>query len=171
LPIKIAVYDNGKLGFVEIEQKAEGMLDTFTKLKNPNFAGVARALGLWGETVSSADQLEVAVKDWLVQPGPALLHVHVNPMQLVMPPFTQVEPAIGMALYSTRAILHGRGGDVWEMAKENFLWVGRGLPDISAAPRRRRSSESRVSRRNRGAVSRSWTSRHCSICRSDRQCP
>jgi len=47
--------------------------------------------------------------------------VHVNPMQLVMPPFTQIEPAIGMALYSTRAILHGRGGDVWEMAKENFL--------------------------------------------------
>jgi hypothetical protein len=41
-----------------------------------------------------------AIKDWLAQPGPALLHVHVNPMQLVMPPFTQVEPAIGMALYS-----------------------------------------------------------------------
>jgi hypothetical protein len=31
------------------------------------------------------------------------------------------EPAIGMALYSARAILHGRGGDVWEMVKENFL--------------------------------------------------
>src|SRR6476619_5061841 len=121
LPIKIAVYDNGKLGFVEIEQKAEGMLDTFTKLKNPNFAGVARALGLWGETVSDADQLETAVKDWLAHPGPALLHVHVNPMQLVMPPFTAVEPAVGMALYSARAILHGRGGDVWEMVKENFL--------------------------------------------------
>jgi pyruvate dehydrogenase (quinone) len=60
------------------------------------------------------------VKDWLAQPGPALLHVHANPMQLVMP-FTQIEPAIGMALYSTRAILHGRGGDVWEMVKENFL--------------------------------------------------
>jgi len=121
LPIKIAVYDNGKYGFVEIEQKAEGMLDTFTKLKNPNFAGVARALGFWGETVSKADQLETAVKGWLAQSGPALLHVHVNPMELVMPPFMQVEPTIGMALYSARAILHGRGGDVWEMAKENFL--------------------------------------------------
>jgi pyruvate dehydrogenase (quinone) len=121
LPIKIAVYDNGKLGFVEIEQKAEGMLDTFTRLKNPNFAEVARALGLWGQTVSKADQLEDAVKVWLAQPGPALLHVHVNPMQLVMPPFTAVEPAIGMALYTTRAVLHGRGGDVWEMVKENFL--------------------------------------------------
>jgi pyruvate dehydrogenase (quinone) len=121
LPIKIAVYDNGKLGFVEIEQKAEGMLDTFTRLKNPNFAGVARALGFWGQTVSNADELEGAVKDWLAQPGPALLHVHVNPMQLVMPPFMAVEPAIGMALYSTRAILRGRGGDVWEMVKENFI--------------------------------------------------
>jgi hypothetical protein len=62
LPIKIAVYDNGKLGFVEIEQKAEGMLDTFTKLKNPNFAGVARALGLWGQTVSDADRLEALAR-------------------------------------------------------------------------------------------------------------
>ena len=121
LPIKIAVFDNGKLGFVEIEQKAEGMLDTFTKLKNPNFAEVARAMGLWGQTVSKADQLEGAVKVWLSQPGPALLHVHVNPMQLVMPPFTAVEPAVGMALYSARAVLHGRGDDVWEMVKENFL--------------------------------------------------
>jgi hypothetical protein len=68
-----------------------------------------------------AYELETAVKDWLGQPGPALLHVHVNPMQLVMPPFTALEPAIGMALYTTRAILHGRGGDVWEMVKENFI--------------------------------------------------
>jgi pyruvate dehydrogenase (quinone) len=92
-------------------------------LKNPNFAGVAHALGPWGETVSNADHLETAVKDWLAQPGPALLHVHVNPMQLVMPPFMQVEPVIGIgkALYSARAILHGRGGDVWEMVRENFL--------------------------------------------------
>jgi pyruvate dehydrogenase (quinone) len=121
LPIKIAVYDNGKLGFVEIEQRAEGMLDTFTRLKNPNFAEAARALGLWGQTVSKADELEAAVNAWLADPGPALLHVHVSPMELVMPPFMAVEPAIGMALYSTRAVLHGRGGDVWEMVRENFL--------------------------------------------------
>ncbi|WFU45720.1 thiamine pyrophosphate-dependent enzyme (plasmid) [Bradyrhizobium sp. CB82] len=110
-----------RAGFVEIEQKAEGMLDTYTRLKNPNFADVARAMGLWGQTVSRADQLEDAVKGWLSQPGPALLHVHVNPMQLVMPPFMQVEPAVGMALYSVRAVLHGRGNDVWEMVKENFI--------------------------------------------------
>jgi pyruvate dehydrogenase (quinone) len=42
-------------------------------------------------------------------------------MRTVMPPFTQVEPAIGMALYTARAVLHGRGGDVWEIVKENVL--------------------------------------------------
>jgi Thiamine pyrophosphate enzyme, C-terminal TPP binding domain len=78
------------------------MLDTFTKLKNPNFAGVARALGLWGQTVSDADQLETVVKDWLAQPGPALLHVHVNPMQLVMPPFMQGAGGRNGALFHSR---------------------------------------------------------------------
>jgi len=121
LPIKIVVFDNGKLGFVEIEQKAEGMLDTFTHLKNPNFGDVAKAVGLWGKTVNKAADLESAVTEWLAQAGPALLHVHVNPMELVQPPFTELKPVIGMGLYSTRAILHGRGGDVWEMVKENFL--------------------------------------------------
>jgi pyruvate dehydrogenase (quinone) len=121
LPIKIVVFDNGKLGFVEIEQKVEGLLPVFTDLKNPNFGDVARAMGLWGDSVTRGDDLEEAVKDWLSQPGPALLHVKVNPMELVMPPFVEVAPAVGMALYSTRAVLHGRGGDVWEMVKENFL--------------------------------------------------
>jgi pyruvate dehydrogenase (quinone) len=121
LPVKIVVYDNGKLGFVEIEQKTEGLLPTFTKLKNPNFGKVAEAMGLWGHTVDKASELDHAVQDWLAQPGPALLHVKVAPMQLVMPPFIAAESAVGMGLYSLRAVLHGRGGEVWEMARENFF--------------------------------------------------
>jgi len=121
LPVKIVVFNNSKLGFVEIEQKAEGILDTFTHLKNPNFGDVAKAMGLWGHTVGKAADLESSIQDWLAQPGPALLNVIVNPMELVKPPFTELKPVIGMGLYSTRAILHGRGGDVWEMMKENFL--------------------------------------------------
>jgi pyruvate dehydrogenase (quinone) len=121
LPIKIVVFDNSKLGFVEIEQKSEGMLDTFTHLTNPDFGKVAAAIGLWGKTVQKASELETAVHEWLAQPGPALLNVHVNPLELVKPPFFQAKPAIGMALYSVRAILNGRGADVLEMARENFL--------------------------------------------------
>lgn len=74
LPIKIVVFDNSKLGFVEIEQKSEGMLDTFTRLKNPDFGKVAAAIGLWGKTVRQASELPAAVQEWLAQPGPALLN-------------------------------------------------------------------------------------------------
>jgi pyruvate dehydrogenase (quinone) len=120
LPIKIAVYDNGKLGFVELEQKSEGLAPTYTDLKNPDFGKVAQAIGLWGRTVTDAAELETAVDEWLAVSGPALLNVKVAPMELVMPPFIAPEAAYGMTLYSVRAILHGQAGDVFEMIKENF---------------------------------------------------
>jgi pyruvate dehydrogenase (quinone) len=120
IPVKIVVYDNSKLGFVEIEQMAEGMLDTFTRMKNPDFGMVAQVIGLWGKTVSKASELEAAIDEWLSQPGPALLNVRVNPLELTKPPFIELKPVIGMALYTTRALLHGRGADVVEMIRENI---------------------------------------------------
>jgi pyruvate dehydrogenase (quinone) len=123
LPIKIAVYDNGALGFIEIEQKAAGLVPVYTDLKNPNFGEVAKAVGLWGYMVSKAGELEDSVRTWLAQPGPALLHVKVKPMQLVTPPSLLVAPeaVVGMAVYSAKAMLHGKGHDVWEMIVENIL--------------------------------------------------
>jgi pyruvate dehydrogenase (quinone) len=122
LPVKIAVYDNGKLGFIDIEQKAAGLVPVFTDLKNPNFGDVARAMGLWGHMVSKAGELEEAVRTWLAQPGPAVLDVKVKPMQLVTPPspFVSPEAVVGMAVYSAKAMLHGKGHDVWEMIVENI---------------------------------------------------
>jgi pyruvate dehydrogenase (quinone) len=121
LPVKIVVYDNSKLGFVELEQKSEGMLETYTHLENPDFGKVAQAMGLWGRTIDRSSEVEDAVTELLAQSGPALLHVKVRPMELVTPPHVELHAAYGMALYSARALLHGKGGDVWEMVKENFL--------------------------------------------------
>jgi pyruvate dehydrogenase (quinone) len=120
IPIKIAVYDNGRLGFVELEQKSEGLMPVYTDLKNPDFGKVAEAVGIWGRTVEDAGILEATVAEWLAQPGPALLNVKVAPMELVMPPFTALEPVKGMALYTMKAVLHGKAGDVFEMIAENF---------------------------------------------------
>jgi pyruvate dehydrogenase (quinone) len=121
LPIKIVIFDNGKLGFIDIEQKSAGIEPIYTDLKNPDFGKVAEAMGLWGRCVSKAGELEGAVEAWLAQPGPALLDVKVNPMQLVMPPspFVRPEAVVGMAVYTAQAMLHGKGGDVWEMIVEN----------------------------------------------------
>jgi pyruvate dehydrogenase (quinone) len=122
LPIKIAIYDNSKLGFIDIENKAAGMEPVFTDLKNPDFGEVAKAMGLWGRKVSKAGELEDAVRAWLAQPGPAVLDVKVKSMQLVTPPspFVSPESIVGMAVYSAKAMLHGHGNDVWEMIVENI---------------------------------------------------
>jgi pyruvate dehydrogenase (quinone) len=122
LPIKIVVFDNGKLGFIDIEQKSAGIEPIFTDLKNPDLGKVAESMGLWGRCVRKVGELEEAVADWLAQPGPALLDVKVNPMELVMPPtpFVRPEAVVGMAVYTAKAMLHGKGNDVWEMIVENI---------------------------------------------------
>jgi pyruvate dehydrogenase (quinone) len=107
LPIKVVVFNNGALGFVEIEQKVEGLLDAYTDLKNPDFGRVAQAIGMWGRRVENPADLEIAVSDWLAAPGPALLDVVVDRNELVMP--ARIEPAqvFGMALYSAKGLLEG----------------------------------------------------------------
>src|SRR6266446_4094196 len=97
------------------------MLPVYTNLTNPDFGKVAAAMGLWGKTVNKAEDLESAVAEWLGQPGPALLNVKVEPMELVMPPFKALGPAYGMAMYSIKAVMHGKAGDVFEMIGENFV--------------------------------------------------
>jgi len=121
VPIKIVVFNNGKLGFIDIEQKSAGLIPMYTDLKNPDFGEVAKAAGLWGRSVAKAGDLEDSIKTWLAQPGPALLDVKVNPMQLVMPPspFVSPEAVVGMGVYTAKAILEGKGRDVWEMMVEN----------------------------------------------------
>jgi pyruvate dehydrogenase (quinone) len=118
LPIKVAVFNNGSLGFVELEQKVEGLLDAYTDLHNPNFARVAEAIGIFGLRVEDSGGLPEAVQAWLKTPGPALLDVLVPRSELVMPPKVDVSQVLGTALYSAKAILAGRAGDVIELAKD-----------------------------------------------------
>jgi pyruvate dehydrogenase (quinone) len=122
LPIKIVVFDNSKLGFVDIEQKAAGLIPVYTDLENPDFGKIAEVVGIWGRTISKAGELDDAIPTWLAQPGPALLHVKVNPMQLVQPasPFVSPEAVVGMGVYVAKAMLHGKGRDVWEMIIESI---------------------------------------------------
>ena len=112
LPIKVVVFNNGALDFVEIEQKVEGLLDAYTELVNPDFARVAEAIGFSGRRVERAEDLEAAVQAWLQEPGPALLDVVTDRYELVMPPAVKSGQVAGMALYSAKAVLGGRGRDV-----------------------------------------------------------
>ena len=120
LPIKVAVFNNSKLGFIDIEQKSEGLMPLFTNLVNHDFGTVAEVMGLWGRRVEKKKDLESAVIEWLNQPGPAVLDVVVESETLVMPPTIEFGPAYGMALYSARAVLHGHRHELLDMVRQNI---------------------------------------------------
>lgn len=117
IPIKICVFNNGTLGFVELEQKVEGLIESFTELKNPDFSDVGRAVGLWSRRVERSGDLEDAVRQWLAEPGPALLDVVTDRFELVMPPKVEIKQVFGTALYSAKAVLSGKGDDVVQLLR------------------------------------------------------
>ena len=121
LPIKVVVLNNSSLAFVELEQKAEGLLDSYTNLVNPDFGRVAEAIGLWGRRVERSCDLEAAVQDFLAHPGPALLDVVTDRFELVMPAHVEAAQVFGTALYSVKALLAGRVGDVADLVANNFI--------------------------------------------------
>jgi pyruvate dehydrogenase (quinone) len=121
VPVKLLVFNNASLGFVEMEMKVEGLLDAYTGLKNPDFADLARACGFYGARVDNANDLEAAMREWLAEDGPALLDVAVNRMELVMPPTVEVGQAVSTAMYGVKAVLNGRLDDVWALVENNVL--------------------------------------------------
>jgi len=121
IPVKLLVFNNGSLGFVEMEQRVEGMLDAFTTLQNPDFGVMARAIGMAVATVESMDDLESAMIAWLAEPGPALLDVKVNRMELVMPPKIEMSQVTSTALFGVKAVLNGRMNEVVQLVRNNFL--------------------------------------------------
>lgn len=121
LPVKILVFNNGSLGFVEMEQRVEGLLDAFTGLENPDFTALAQACGIAGYRAENADKLEGAMRSWLAEDGPALLDVPVNRMELVMPPKIEASQVASTALFGIKAVLDGRMKEVVSLLRSNFL--------------------------------------------------
>jgi pyruvate dehydrogenase (quinone) len=121
LPVKVIIFNNGTLGFVELEMKAAGFLDFGTTLQNPNFADLAKSMGILGLRVEDPADLDEALHKIFTHSGPALLDVVTHRMELAIPPAITAEQVKGFSLYMTKAIMSGRGDEVLELIKTN-LW-------------------------------------------------
>jgi pyruvate dehydrogenase (quinone) len=121
LPVKLVVFNNSSLGFVELEMKAAGLIDYGTDLVNPNFAKLAEAADILGLRVEKPECLGPALQRALAHDGPALVEVIVNRQELSMPPTITVQQALGFSLYMVRAVLNGRGDEVVDLAKTNLF--------------------------------------------------
>lgn len=121
LPVKVIVFDNSSLGFVAMEMKAAGYLDAGTELKNPDFAAMSNAMGILGIRVEQSEDLEPALRRALAHDGPVLVDVVTATQELVMPPSIKLEQAKGFSLYMLKAVMSGRGDEVIELARTNWL--------------------------------------------------
>jgi pyruvate dehydrogenase (quinone) len=121
LPVKVIVFNNGTLGFVELEQKSTGFLDFGTELVNPNFAAMAEAVGIRGVRLEDSGEVEEGIAAALAHDGPVLIDAVVNRSELAMPPSITVDMAKGFSLYMVKAIMSGRGDEIIDLAKTN-LW-------------------------------------------------
>jgi pyruvate dehydrogenase (quinone) len=108
---------------VELEMKAVGIVNYGTDLDNPDFAGIARAAGFFGETVRQADDLEDVLRAAFEHDGPALVDVHTARQELSLPPKVTLEQAKGFSLFAMRTILSGGGDELIELAKTNVRQV------------------------------------------------
>ena len=121
LPIKIIVYNNRSLGFVAMEMKASGYLSDDTDLDNPSFAKIAEACGLKGIHVSDPKALPDAMAEMIAHNGPVVLEVDTAKEELVMPPQIKLEQAKGFSLYMMKALINGKGNEIIELSKTNWL--------------------------------------------------
>jgi pyruvate dehydrogenase (quinone) len=120
LPVKVIVLNNGTLGFVEMEMKASGFLDTGCDLKNPNFALMAQAMGVRGFRVEKPQELKSAIEAALAHRGPALVDVVSARQELAMPPKTTLDQAYHFGMFTMRAVLDGRAKELIDLAKVNL---------------------------------------------------
>ncbi|MCH6471740.1 ubiquinone-dependent pyruvate dehydrogenase [Sinomonas terrae] len=123
LPVKLVVFNNASLNFIELEMKSVGFVNFGTGLDNPNFAAVAEALGIKGVRINDSSELEQGLKEAFEHDGPALVDVATIRQELAMPPTITAQQAGGFTLYALRTVLSGRGDEVLDLAKTNWRRV------------------------------------------------
>jgi pyruvate dehydrogenase (quinone) len=121
LPVKVIVFNNGALGFIELEQKSVGFLPFGTEFKNPNFAAMAEAVGIRGIRLEDPAEVDTGIAAALAHDGPVLVDAVVNRTELAMPPSITMEMAKGFTLYMVKAVMSGRADEVIDLARTN-LW-------------------------------------------------
>ena len=121
LPVKLIVFRNDSLAFVELEMKASGIVDFGTDLRNPDFTKIAEGAGVLGLKAETPDQVEPMIGEALKYDGPALVEVPVSRQELSMPPTITLEQAKGFSLFILKAVLSGRGDEIIDLARVNLV--------------------------------------------------
>ena len=87
LDVKILVLNNGALGLVRQQQELfyGGRYTASQYKQNPDLAAIARGFGVAAKQLSISDCSDLAIKEFLNAPGPALLDIAIPQEANVFP--------------------------------------------------------------------------------------
>ena len=120
LPVKVVVFNNGALGFIELEQKSAGFLPSAPSSRT-------RTSRQWPKHRRARDpdrgpgRVDAGIAAALTHDGPVLIDAVVNRTELAMPPAVTLEMAKGFTLYMVKAVMSGRSDELIDLARTN-LW-------------------------------------------------
>ncbi len=82
IPVKIIAFNNGELGFINLEAQLEGIKPFGTVLKNPDFAKLAQVIGIKSYSISSPEEARKLIPQALADEGPVLINAFTDPQAL-----------------------------------------------------------------------------------------
>ncbi len=121
LPVKVVVFNNGVLGFVALEMVTEGLVPTAVDLVPTNFAQLAQAAGILGIRAERPEDVRPALTRAFETPGPALVDVVVQRLEVAMPPKLSWAQFSGFSLFLAKAVLGGHEGEVVDLTKGSLF--------------------------------------------------
>ena len=121
LDVNLLVFHNGMLDFVDIEFQEAGLVPFGTTLWTPNFAEVAKAIGIGGIRIEDPKDVRAGLEQALGTKGPVLIDAVVDKHALGMPPVVTPSMAAKFGVSQIRQLLHGHAEDVIE---EDFHNLG-----------------------------------------------
>jgi pyruvate dehydrogenase (quinone) len=120
LPLKIIVFNNHRLGMVQLEMGVAGYPHYGCDLVNPNFAAVAQAIGFTGIRIEDPKDVRPALEKAIAASGPTLVDVVTDPDVLAMPPKATIKQAEAFALAMTKMTFAGEADDVLDTVMANW---------------------------------------------------
>ncbi len=108
LPITVVVFNNHKLGLIQMEQEVQGFPEFQTHLHDIDFAAFARACGGEGARVGTLDELRASLAEALASDRAWVLDVEINPEERTMPPRVELGQAVGFGVAKVKEFL-GKG--------------------------------------------------------------
>jgi len=122
-PVKIIVFNNRALAMVELEMRVAGYPDWQTVMENPDFAMVARAMGIRGWTAKRSSEVEPALREAFAHDGPALIDIFTDKNALAMPPHVTFDQMKGYATSMAKLMFTGHVPEVIELGSSSIKYL------------------------------------------------